>query len=121
MTGNYNGAVPEKNPYPPHGRSSEIPGGRGVLKVKILEAKYEAKLETPRGDRGAKQKPSMGEYGYVLEQHNLKCRQNCACKVTSSIRTVGDLHQRRRKKNKRTNRIILQALKTMWLQVIRVQ
>ena len=34
-----------KNPYPPHGRSSEIPRGRGVLKVKTLEAKYEAKLD----------------------------------------------------------------------------
>ena len=29
-----------KNPYPPHRRSSEIPRGREVLKVKILEAKY---------------------------------------------------------------------------------
>ena len=35
--------------------------GRGVLKVKILEAKYEAKLEFPGGTGGAKQKPSMGE------------------------------------------------------------
>ena len=42
-----------KNPYPPHGRSY-LGGGRwggggggGVLKVKILEAKYEAKLEFP--------------------------------------------------------------------------
>ena len=49
-----------KNPYPPHGRSLEIPRGRGVLKVKILEAKYEAKLEFPGGGReGAKQKPSV--------------------------------------------------------------
>ena len=44
------------NPYPPHGRSLEIPRGRGVLKVKILEAKYEAKLEFPGGRGGAKQK-----------------------------------------------------------------
>ena len=36
-----------KNPYPPQGRSSEIPRGRGVLKVKILEAKYEDKLKFP--------------------------------------------------------------------------
>ena len=43
-----------KKPYPPHGRSSEIPMGRGVLKVKIFEAKYEAKLEFPGGTRGAK-------------------------------------------------------------------
>ena len=37
----------KKNPYPPHGRSSEIPKGRGILKVKILEAKFEANLEFP--------------------------------------------------------------------------
>ena len=55
-----NYAVPEKNPYPPHGRSSEIPRGRGVLKVKILEAKYEAKLEFPGGRGGAKQKTFRG-------------------------------------------------------------
>ena len=34
-----------KNPYPPLGRSLEIPRGMGVLKDKILEAKYEGKLE----------------------------------------------------------------------------
>ena len=49
----------QKNPYPPHGRLSEIPRGRGVLKVKILEAKYEAKLESP-GGQGCKTKPSLG-------------------------------------------------------------
>ena len=27
----------------------KFPGGRGVLKVKVLEAKYEAKLEFPGG------------------------------------------------------------------------
>ena len=48
------------NPYPPHGRSLEIPRGRGVLKVKILEATHEAKLEFPGGMGGAKQKPSVG-------------------------------------------------------------
>ena len=42
-------ASPEKNPYPPHERSLEIPRGKGVLKVKIIEEKYEAKLEFPRG------------------------------------------------------------------------
>ena len=53
-------AVPEKNPYPPHGRSSEIPRERGVLEAKILVAKYEAKLEFP-GGRVRKQniKPSV--------------------------------------------------------------
>ena len=48
----------KKNPYPPHGRSLEIPRGRGGggLKVKIFEAKYEAKLEFPGGTGGAKPK-----------------------------------------------------------------
>ena len=49
-----------KNPYPPQGRSSEIPRGRGVLKAKILEAKYGAKLEFPGGRGGAKQKNFHG-------------------------------------------------------------
>ena len=40
----------KENPYPPHGRSSEIPRGKGVLKVKILEAKYGAKLSFPEGE-----------------------------------------------------------------------
>ena len=53
-------AVPEKNPYPPHGRSSDIPRGTGVLKVKILEAKYEAKLEFPGGRGCETKKPSKG-------------------------------------------------------------
>ena len=43
-----------------HGRSLETPrdrgGGGGVLKVKILKAKHEAKLEFPGGTAGAKQK-----------------------------------------------------------------
>ena len=59
-----------KNPYPPPGRSSEIPRGRAVLKVKILEAKYEAKLEFPGEDGECKKKkknPPWGEYGYFLE------------------------------------------------------
>ena len=49
-----------KNPYPPQGRSLEIPRGKGVLKVKILEAIYEAKLEFPGGREGAKQKTFRG-------------------------------------------------------------
>ena len=40
-----------------------------MLKVKILEAKYEAKLEFPRG-RGVQNKNlPWGEYGYFLELH----------------------------------------------------
>ena len=38
----------------------KIPKGRGVLKVKILEAKYEAKLEFPGGTGDAKQKTLRG-------------------------------------------------------------
>ena len=49
-----------KNPNPPNGRSLEIPRGRGILKVKILEAKYEAKLEFPGGMGNAKQKTLCG-------------------------------------------------------------
>ena len=58
-----------KYPYPPHGRSLEIPRGRGVLKVKILEAKYEAKLEFPGGGGGGECKTKIlpwGEYGYFF-------------------------------------------------------
>ena len=39
----------KKNPYPPHGRSSQIPRGMRVLEAKILEANYEAKLEPSVG------------------------------------------------------------------------
>ena len=53
-------SVAQKNPYPPHGRSSEIPMGRGVLKAKILEAKYEAKLEYPGGMGVQKKQSSVG-------------------------------------------------------------
>ena len=35
-------------------------GGGGVLEVKMLEAKYEAKLEFPRGSGGAKHKTFSG-------------------------------------------------------------
>jgi len=44
-----------KTPYPPHGRQSEIPREKWVLKPKILEAKYEAKLEF-LGGRGERRK-----------------------------------------------------------------
>ena len=50
----------QKNPYPPQGKSLKIPRGRGVLKVKILEAIYEAKLEFPGGGRVQNKKPSVG-------------------------------------------------------------
>jgi len=43
--------------------------GEGVLKAKILEAKYEARLEF-LGSRGVQNKNlPRGEYGYSLELH----------------------------------------------------
>ena len=52
-----------KNPYPPHGRTLEIPRGRGVLKAKFLEAMYENKLEFPGGEGGCKTKTFRGGGG----------------------------------------------------------
>ena len=47
------------SPYPPHGRSPEIGRVRGVVKVKILEAMFEAKMEFLGGMGGAKQKKNF--------------------------------------------------------------
>ena len=49
-----------KNPYPPHGRSLELPRGRGVLRAKILEAMYEDKPKFTGGREMQNKKPSMG-------------------------------------------------------------
>ena len=51
----------KKHPYPPHGRSLEIPRGKGLSKGKILEAKYEAKLKSLAGGGGGgkTEKPSV--------------------------------------------------------------
>jgi len=49
-----------KNPYPPHGRSLEIPGG-GSLESQNFRSKVKAaKLEFLRGREGAKQKTFHG-------------------------------------------------------------
>ena len=69
-------AVPEKKTHPPYGRSLEIPRGPGVLKVKILEAKYEAKLEFPEGWGYKTKNLPWGEYGYFLELCNIYCHDN---------------------------------------------
>ena len=60
-----------KDPYLPHGRSLEIPRGRGILEAKFLEAMYENKLECP-GGRGCETKNLPWRehwYGYFLELH----------------------------------------------------
>ena len=43
--------------------------GGGVLKVKILESMYEAKLEFPRGGGCKTKSPPWGKYRYFLELH----------------------------------------------------
>ena len=46
-------------------------GGGGVVKAKLLEEKYEVKLEFPGGVRECRTKNlPWGEYGYFLELHN---------------------------------------------------
>ena len=49
-----------KYPYPPHGRSTEIPRGWGVSKAKIFKGKYGAKLEFPEGWGDSNQKTFCG-------------------------------------------------------------
>ena len=71
-------AVPEKKTYLPHGRSLAIPKTKGALKVKSLEAKYEAKLEVLGGRRDAKQKYLLwGEYGYFTLKSSALCKHPC--------------------------------------------
>ena len=67
--------ISSNNPYPPQGRSSDIPGGGGgvgILKVNILEAKYGAKWGSMGGvGEGARTKNLLwGEYGYFLKVQN---------------------------------------------------
>ena len=65
-----------KNPYPPHGRSLEIPRGRGgVSKAKFLEEMYESKLVFPGGGGGGckTKNPLWGEYAYFVELHIYLC------------------------------------------------
>ena len=73
-----------KNPYPPHGRSLEIPKGRGVLKAKILEAKCETKLDfLGGGGGGAKQKILHGGSMDIFCNYTIKVR-DVRVKVTGS-------------------------------------
>ena len=71
-----------KNPYPPHGRSMEIPRrrGGGVLKAKFLEEMYENKLEFPgrRGGGVQNQKTLRGGSMDIFGN----CTMLVQCKVT---------------------------------------
>ena len=63
-----------KNPYPLQGRSSKIPRGTGVLKGKMLEVKYETKLEF-LGERGVQNKNTFHE-GSVDISGTKRCQLN---------------------------------------------
>ena len=65
----------QKNPYPHHERSLEIPRGRVVLKAKILKAKLknEAKLEFSGGRGIAKQKTFCEGGGVQMFSGNAHC------------------------------------------------
>ena len=63
-------AVTEKiHTHPKKGHQKFL--GGGVLKAKILEAKYEAKLGFPGGGGGGckTKNPLWGQYGYFLDLH----------------------------------------------------
>jgi len=54
----------------------EISRRKAILKAKIVKGKYGPKLEFPEGLGVQTKKPSVGEYGYFLEQH-LECLNKC--------------------------------------------
>ena len=64
--------VPEKLPYPPHGRSLEIPRGRRGSK--FLEAMYENNLEFPGGEWRCKTKTCGGSMDIFW--NSKKCKTN---------------------------------------------
>ena len=63
-----------KYPYPPQGRSLEIPRGRGVSKAKIFKGMYEAKLEIPGGWGGSNQKTFRGGDMDIFWNHTFAIR-----------------------------------------------
>ena len=72
----------------------EIPKGRGVLKAKILEAKYEVKLEFPEETGGCKTKNlPQGMYGYILELH-IASKNSCTSGLQVSLYQLELLLQR---------------------------
>ena len=84
--------VPEKiHTHPMEGHRKFLALGGGVLKAKILEAEYEAKLEFLEGVGGGgckTKKASCGEYGYFLGLHNTDCQQM----VTTGTHTRTSAH-----------------------------
>ena len=54
----------------PHGRSLQFLGGRGLIKAKLLEEKYEAKREFPGSEGVQNVKPSVGGVWIFLELNN---------------------------------------------------
>ena len=76
-----------QNPYPPQGRSLEIPRGRLVSNTKILEAKNEAKLEFPEGGGGGVQNKNLpwGECGHFLQLHIASCRIKIASRTSADL------------------------------------
>ena len=50
-----------------------IPRGRGFQKLNFFKQKHDTKMEFPGGEGGGGgfnlKKPSVGGYGYFLEQH----------------------------------------------------
>ena len=73
-----------KNPYPPHGRSLEIPRGRGIFKAKCLEAMYENKLEFPGVTGAAKQKNLP--WGVACSKHSDSCKRGKLGNVSEKTR-----------------------------------
>jgi len=49
-----------KYPYPPQGRLTEIPRGRGVSKAQFFEGKYDNKMDFPEGWGFKLKKPFRG-------------------------------------------------------------
>jgi len=52
--------ISRKYPYPPQGRLTEIPRGRGVSKAKCFKGKYDTKMEFLEGWWFQAKKPSVG-------------------------------------------------------------
>ena len=60
-----------KYPYLPHGRSLEIPTGKGVWTAKIYKGKYEAYLEIPGGREGSNQNTFRGGGMDIFWNHTM--------------------------------------------------